>query len=382
VRLLTLSVEIEWFKSVESVEFELGDLTVLLGPPAAGKSNVLDALSIAGYLHRFRLLDREYENNAANLEPLTLLARFNDIPQLFRYSDLSRPVRIRISGDVTLNYEISFTSGSLRIAVNEKPLSWDLRTLRSDPMSELQSFTKQLPVLETRLYGFDRYGLASGTCMTPHPCGLHIRLSTLLYVRNTPISLLSEIGWNAPFILKRHPIHREINEVLEDYIGEKVEVKLRRSGEALIYDYDTEVDATGVSESIYRVLYTLLALKSSHYYVKIYGLEKKYIALLEEPEAHVFPFFLDLVANAIREVVGDMYVLVTTHNPLFASMLSDRVKNTKIFYVYRCPGGSTCISELDIGKMAEDLVGFEDILLKPPPEILEKYVASPKGARG
>jgi predicted ATPase len=45
---LTLSVEIEWFKSVESVEFELGDLTVLLGPPAAGKSNILDVLGVAG----------------------------------------------------------------------------------------------------------------------------------------------------------------------------------------------------------------------------------------------------------------------------------------------------------------------------------------------
>jgi predicted ATP-dependent endonuclease of OLD family len=80
VELLTLRVRIEWFKSIESVEFELGDLTVLLGPPAAGKSNILDALGVAGYLHRFRLLDREYGNNAANLEPLTLIARFNEAP--------------------------------------------------------------------------------------------------------------------------------------------------------------------------------------------------------------------------------------------------------------------------------------------------------------
>lgn len=100
---MTLSVKIEWFKSVESVEFELGDLTVLLGPPAAGKSDILDALGVAGYQHRFRLLDREYGNNAANLEPPALIARFNETSQLFRYSDISRSVRVKISGDIALS---------------------------------------------------------------------------------------------------------------------------------------------------------------------------------------------------------------------------------------------------------------------------------------
>jgi predicted ATPase len=45
---LTLSVKIEWFKSIESVELDLGDLTILLGPLAAGKSNILDVLGVAG----------------------------------------------------------------------------------------------------------------------------------------------------------------------------------------------------------------------------------------------------------------------------------------------------------------------------------------------
>jgi predicted ATP-dependent endonuclease of OLD family len=48
MKFLTLSVKIEWFKSIESVELDLGDLTILLGPPAAGKSNILDVLGVAG----------------------------------------------------------------------------------------------------------------------------------------------------------------------------------------------------------------------------------------------------------------------------------------------------------------------------------------------
>jgi hypothetical protein len=54
------------------------------------------------------------------------------------------------------------------------------------------------------------------------------------------------------------------------------------------------------------------------------------------------------------------------------------VKNVKVFYVYRCLGGSACIREIDVGKMAENLVGFENILFKPPFEFLEKYIVSSK----
>ncbi|MCC6015270.1 MAG: hypothetical protein LM564_06165 [Desulfurococcaceae archaeon] len=50
-------------------------------------------------------MDREYGNNAANLEPLTLIARFNEIPQLFRYGDRGRPIRVGISGDIALTRE-------------------------------------------------------------------------------------------------------------------------------------------------------------------------------------------------------------------------------------------------------------------------------------
>jgi len=371
---LSLKLEIESFKSIGKIEMELGHLTILIGPPAAGKSNILDALGLVGYLHRFKLLDREYRNNAGNVEPLILIARYQDIIQLFRYNELSKPVKIRVSGDVALNYEISFTAGALRVLVNDKQLPWDLRVLRSDPMSELQNFAKLLPTFETRLYGFDRFSLISEICATPLLCGLQYRLSSLSQVRDTPLSILSELGWNSPYIVRKHQlVVRDINDVLRERLDERVEVKVRKTGEVIVYDYDYEVEAVGVSESIYRTLYNLLALKSSHYYVKYYGLEMKFVVLLEEPEAHVFPYFLDLIANSIRELISDVYVVVTTHNPLFASLLCDKVKETKLYYTYRCKDGSTCIRELDIDKMAKELVSIEDILFKPPSEVLEKY---------
>ena len=97
-----LRVSISGFKSIEELQLDLAPLTVLLGPPASGKSNILDALVLAGYLGRIRLLKSEYEGQAAFLEPLRQLARFKEYRDLFRYHDLSREIKIVLDfGDVT-----------------------------------------------------------------------------------------------------------------------------------------------------------------------------------------------------------------------------------------------------------------------------------------
>jgi hypothetical protein len=371
---LGLKLTIENFKSIKRLELLLDDLTVLVGPPAGGKSNILDALAIMGYLHRFKVLDREYRNSASNLEPPGLIARFQDLPQLFRYYDLTKTVKLMMSGDVSLSYEISYVKGALKVVVDGKQLPWDFKTLKSDPMSDVQNFAKNVISFETRLYGFDRYGLMSEAYSLPYLCGLHFRFSNPSAAVDAPSYILSEFGWNAPYIVRRHfNVVSKINEVLKEYMGERIELKVRKTGEALIFDNDYEVDAVGVSETVFRTLYTLLALESSLFYAKFYGLEKKFVVLLEEPEAHVFPYFLNVLAEHIGKVVGNVYVVVSTHNPLFVSRLQDCVKNLRTYYVYRGVDGSTSACMLDVDKMARDLATMEDVLLGPPPEVLKRY---------
>jgi len=66
------------FRSIENAEFKLAPLTILIGPPASSKSNILDVLAFAGYFNRILLLDKEYENNASKLEPPQLVLRFTN----------------------------------------------------------------------------------------------------------------------------------------------------------------------------------------------------------------------------------------------------------------------------------------------------------------
>ena len=58
---------------------------------------------------------------------------------------------------------------------------------------------------------------------------------------------------------------------------------------------------------------------------------------------------------------------------MLVSRLWDKFKEVKTYYVYRDDKGSTRVTELDVSKLAKELVTSEDILLSSPTEVVEKY---------
>ena len=69
-------------------------------------------------------------------------------------------------------------------------------------------------------------------------------------------------------------------------------------------------------------------------------------------------------------------VVVSTHNPLFASMLGDKVENARFYYVFRDTHGSTNLSELDLQALAKEFKTIEDVMMMPISEVINKYVKS------
>jgi len=53
----------------------------------------------------------------------------------------------------------------------------------------------------------------------------------------------------------------------------------------------------------------LLVLNSAINYTKVHGLEKRLVILLEEPEAHIFPFLLRLFIDYIKRVSQKKHTL-------------------------------------------------------------------------
>ncbi len=380
-----MKITVTNFKSINYIELELAPLTILLGPPASGKSNILDALALIGYFNRFLLMDREYDNNAANFEPLTLISRFNEHSQLFKCHDLTRRISISVANDGEQSrLNIYYSRGRMNIDINNVVIPWDLKSLISGPMLEVRNALNQASrgktLIEARLYGYDRYGLASSTCSSSLNCGFHLRLRNV-QAKSLPKNVMSEFGWNASTIIKMFPdIVTDLNNVMVENLNEKVEVKVLRSGIVTIFDYDIEVEVLTVSDSIFRALYYLMAIRSAMNYVKFYGLEKRFLLLLEEPEAHTFPFFLNLFADYVAKATDVLYVVITTHNPILVSMLWDKIKYVRTYYVIRDKDGSTKALEIDMDKLAEEVRTAEDILLMPPHEVISKYSVGTKHA--
>jgi len=368
------------FKSVESVELELAPLTILVGPPASGKSNILDALAFAGYFNRILLLDKEYENNASRLEPPQLVLRFTSLHHLFIGYDLTREISVELhmSSSEVLTTGLRYRQGRPELSVNGVVVPWDLISLPASPFTEVRNALSQAAkgklLVESRLYGYDRYGLTSLQCVSPAPCGFNMRLKGVQVIP-TPKNILSEFGWNGPNLIRFvRDVVVELNNLLRENMDTRVEMKVSLSGSVTVYDYDYEVEPIAASDTVFRALYYLMAIKTSANYVKLYGLEKRFVLLLEEPEAHVFPYYLDMLANYIAEAKDYMYIVIATHNPLLMSMLWDRVKDLKTYYVARdLKKGFTRVFEINVEKLAEDLKTSEELLLMTPLEVISKY---------
>lgn len=372
---------IENFKSIGSMELELAPLTLFVGPPASGKSNILDALVFLGYFKRLQRLGEEYES-PSEFEPLTTVARFSGVEQLFRFHDFTRRIRIGAMDGGGSEFCISFKGGEIYLELNGKRVHWDLQSSLDDFYYDDLGFEDSFnaigkeTVFESRLYGFDRYGLGVTSCDMDY-CGFY-RYLRRIESSEVPRTILSELGSNAPILTGAvNDLIREINTVMIDELDEKIEVKVLKDGSIAVFDFDYEIESSSISDSIFRVLYYTMALKTAANYVKKYGLEGSFVVLLEEPEAHIFPYFIEILSRYIKNMTSIAYVVIATHNPLLISRLWDVVGDVKTYYTYRDRMGSTNIREIDLEKLARDLKTSDELLYMPAREVLKNYTVKP-----
>jgi predicted ATPase len=88
--------------------------------------------------------------------------------------------------------------------------------------------------------------------------------------------------------------------------------------------------------------------------------------MMEEPEAHVFPYFIDLLAEFLEEALRDapkLKVLIVTHNPLLVYYITRKIDKSSIYYAHKQDGKYTKFDKVNLYKMGEEIFTFDDLML-------------------
>jgi hypothetical protein len=336
------------YKSIGKVWMRLGRVTVLLGPPAAGKSNVLEAVALAAYFDRFVLYD--------DVEPLAKLVRADDVRGVFpRYG--AEAVEVGLDGGGwRRSLRIYFRKG-LRLELN----GLDVPVAPSGSPSFLYNGIGYV-VDKARLRGIPGEGIAKLYGFERFRDGA-VRAMVAGAEAGAPQDLLREDGANFGVVAEKQPeVVRDVNAELREL--SQVEVGLLDGGRVVLFDGHV---VERPPDSLLRVLYYLIGLSSLAGFARLRGLEGRAVALLEEPEVH--PRFLHLLVKYVEKFSEVGYVVITTHSPILVSLLRDKFDVT-LYYVYRGCTGLTEVAELDKDAMAEELVTSEDVIFMKPREVL------------
>jgi len=347
-----MEVSITNFKSIGKTQIKLGRVTIFLGPPAAGKSNLLEAIALAGYFDRYVFYN--------DVEPLSRLARVTDIRYLFGYG--AKDIEIKLDAgkwrhllQISICEQLDFDLNGITIPINECHSNC-LFTYNGRQYGVDMSTVKDLLITHredilVRLYGFDRFRENIANSMVN---GVEVE---------TPYELLRDDGKNFGVVaMTQQELLRNLNAELKEL--SQAEIILLDDGRVALYDGHV---ATKPPESLMRIMYYLVGLSSAASFADLNGVKGRSIVLLEEPEGP--PRLLYLMVKYIEKFSEVGYTVISTYNPILVSMLRDKFDAT-LYYVYRGDRGFTEVAELDKDKLAEELTTSEDILFMRPHEVL------------
>ncbi|WP_375447169.1 ATP/GTP-binding protein [uncultured Fibrella sp.] len=280
------TVSITNFKSIRDLKFDAKRVNLFIGEPNAGKSNIIEALS---------LLSLDSTKN------LSSVVRFDRLANLFLDNDIKNNIAVCIDEHClaieSKSREIYIMrSGPGSSAKDELVIQPSGKLL--DKKGLLFEFTYFVVDSEKyKPYHFKRYEAVtateddySSTLKAPYGENLAEQLIYHSALREFVSSMLQDKGYK----LNLDPSRGEINMIKEQ--------------DGVLYTYPYRL----FSDTLQRIIFYFAAIESN----------QNAVLLFEEPEANTFPYYTKQLAERIALDTAGNQFFIATHNPyLIASMV-------------------------------------------------------------
>jgi len=281
------TLEVKNFKSIKHLKLDCKKANIFIGKPNTGKSNILESVGIFSILY-----DRLEE-----------FIRFENIANLFYDQDTERKIEvIADSSFCTIEFERGKFVGKGAYQLKEKALpiqfEYDFEGWKGG------SVDTSLPIKFYRFASLDKFPKQELNFLLP-PKGEN--LLSLLLINKDLRKLVSDLFVEYRIRLGLKPLENKI-EVLKEIDG-------------IIVSYPFSL----VSDTLRRLAFYLVALETN----------KDSIILLEEPEAHSFPFYTKYLAERIALDETNQF-FISTHNPYFLLSVLEKTPQNElgIFITY------------------------------------------------
>ena len=301
------SISVKNFKTLKDVSIELKNVTVVIGDPNTGKSNLLECIS---------LLDVFWRNNHRIRE----MVRMENMQNLFTDELIDRAISIKVNeGDRRVDAGLRFNNGIFQS---------HLQVIQEDTSIQDGMIIVDPNFIADRKHSFEFDG-RSVEGMDP---GLSKSSADIIrfykykdlhsYPNNSPSPLFHPSGDNLFRVVYSSKDLREYAKSFLETFNFSLVFRPQSNTfeiQKQLEDILVNLPYTTLADTIKQILFYSIAILSN----------TNQILLFEEPEGHTFPYYTKYLAQLIADNLTNQYVLVT-HNPYFLRTLIEKVPKGRI----------------------------------------------------
>jgi AAA15 family ATPase/GTPase len=315
------TIEIKNFKSIRHQKIEgCKRVNVFIGYPNVGKSNILEAMSLAA---------SEFNNSG---KPLTLkdLCRFEETIGLFNDGNKQKKIEVLIDNFVYL-LEF-FDPNTILYDVVEMGL------LSAIKPGDTSISSKRLTINQSGIFG--QTSIHTGRKQPEIKIKKYQFKELQNSVRNNPLVLDFPFGSNLFEVLRYNgDLRKQCGELFSDYelklaFDEDAKLKIQKQ----LDEYSVfGIPMLQVSDTLQRLIFHKAAIATN----------QGTVLLFEEPEAHMFPPYISKFTGDVIYDKNSNQFFIATHSPFVLNdFMEDMDKNDLSIYAVGYTNGETTINRL------------------------------------